>query len=217
MENPSGKVIQRMDWSIEAIQDEFKSAYTSLDGLGPCVSIYGSARLKSSSPFYGLAEEIASMLAGKGYGIITGGGPGIMEAANKGAASKKVTSVGLKIDLPFEQKANEYTDKAHSLKFNHFFIRKMIFIKYSKAFVVLPGGMGTLDELIEILTLVQTQKVDPVPIILVNNDFWGGLLDWLKNTLHHRGMIGDDSLQLFRVVESKEEVISEIEQFYATP
>ena len=201
-------------WSIFKIMGEFVTGYEQLEAIGPCISIFGSARTPSSHPYYKLGVNLAKVIAQRGYGIITGGGPGIMEAANKGAQEANGISVGLNIELPFEQTANSYIDKAHNLNFEYFFVRKVMFVKFAQAFVVLPGGIGTLDELFEALTLVQTEKIKKIPIILVNQSFWGGLFDWIKNTLLDQGMIGETDLDLIHLVDTPEEVIQLIDQFY---
>ena len=170
-------------WAIFKIMGEFVAGYEKLSRIGPCVSIFGSARTKPNDEYYELAVSIAKKITENGYGIITGGGPGIMEAGNKGAHLAGGTSVGLNIDLPFEQHDNPYIDSDKSIDFDYFFVRKVMFVKYSQGFVVMPGGFGTLDELFEALTLIQTHKIDRFPLILVGSEFWGGLLDWIKNTL----------------------------------
>ena len=205
---------QNPAWSLFKIMGEFVNGFESLSKIGPCVSIFGSARAQPQSPYYQLGVDIAQTLAENGFGIISGGGPGIMEAANKGAQLGKGTSIGLNIDLPFEQSENPYIDPEHNLHFDYFFVRKVMFVKYAQAFVVLPGGVGTLDELFEALTLVQTNKIKPIPIILVGASFWQGLIDWLKNSLLENGMINEENLQLLQVVESKEEVLDIILNFY---
>lgn len=201
-------------WSVFKIMGELVNGYEQLDAVGPCVAIFGSARTTVTSPYYTLGVEIAQAIAEKGYGIITGGGPGIMEAGNKGAQLGKGTSVGLNIDLPFEQTSNAYIDKQHNLNFEYFFVRKVMFVKFSKAFVVLPGGVGTLDELFEAITLVQTEKIKKIPIILVQKSYWKGLVDWLKDTLLAQGMINEDNLSLIQLVDTKEEVMDCLNEFY---
>lgn len=201
-------------WSVFKIMGELVNGYEKLEAVGPCISIFGSARTKESSPYYALGVEVAQALAERGYGIITGGGPGIMEAGNKGAQKANGTSVGLNIDLPFEQNSNPYIDKEHNLFFEYFFVRKVMFVKFAKAFVVLPGGVGTLDELFEAITLVQTEKIRTMPIILVQTSFWSGLVDWIKNTLLAEGMISEDNLDLIQLVDTKEEVLACLDQFY---
>ena len=207
---------KRDAWSVFKIMGEFVNGYEQLSAVGPCVSIFGSARTPANSPHYTLGVEVAKAIANKGYGIITGGGPGIMEAGNKGAQEGNAASIGLNIDLPFEQSSNPYIDYEHNLNFQYFFVRKVMFVKYAQAFVVLPGGVGTLDELFEALTLVQTHKIRKIPIILVESSFWKGLVDWMENTLLAQGMISKDNMDLFHVVDTKEEVLSIIDKFYST-
>ena len=207
---------KRDAWSVFKIMGEFVNGYEQLSAVGPCVSIFGSARTPANSPHYTLGVEVAKAIASKGYGIITGGGPGIMEAGNKGAQEGNAASIGLNIDLPFEQSSNPYIDYEHNLNFQYFFVRKVMFVKYAQAFVVLPGGVGTLDELFEALTLVQTHKIRKIPIILVESSFWKGLVDWIENTLLAQGMISKDNMDLFHVVDTKEEVLSIIDKFYST-
>ncbi|MCH1517403.1 MAG: TIGR00730 family Rossman fold protein [Flavobacteriaceae bacterium] len=202
-------------WSIFKIMGEFVNGYEKLSAVGPCVSIFGSARTGPDNPHYQSGVEVAQAIAKKGYGIITGGGPGIMEAGNKGAQMAKGKSVGLNINLPFEQSSNPYIDPENNLNFEYFFVRKVMFVKFAQAFVVLPGGVGTLDELFEALTLVQTNKIKKIPIILVQTSFWSGLVDWMKNTLVTEGMIHSDDLNLIHLVDSKEEVISILDEFYS--
>ena len=170
-------------WAIFKIMGEFVNGYEKLGQIGPCVSIFGSARTKPDHKYYKLAVKVAEKIVEHGYGVITGGGPGIMEAGNKGAHIAGGTSVGLNIELPFEQHDNPYIDSDKSLDFDYFFVRKVMFVKYSQGFVVMPGGFGTLDELFEAITLIQTNKIEKFPIILVGKDFWGGLIDWVKETL----------------------------------
>src|SRR6056300_372299 len=170
-------------WAIFKIMGEFVNGFEKMSRIGPCISIFGSARTKPKDPYYKLAESIAQRIVEAGYGVITGGGPGIMEAGNKGAHLGGGTSVGLNIDLPFEQHDNPYIDNDKNLDFDYFFVRKVMFVKYSQGFVVMPGGFGTLDELFEAITLIQTNKIEKFPIILVGTDFWKGLLDWIKKTL----------------------------------
>lgn len=201
-------------WSIFKIMGEFVNGYEQMSAVGPCVSIFGSARTKAGTPHYTLGVDVAKAIAEKGYGIITGGGPGIMEAGNKGAQAGKGNSIGLNIDLPFEQSSNPYIDTEHNLNFQYFFVRKVMFVKYSQAFIVLPGGVGTLDELFEALTLVQTHKIKTIPIILVESSFWKGLVDWMKNTLVAQGMISEEDMSRFHVVDTKEEVLSILGDFY---
>ncbi|WP_404812414.1 TIGR00730 family Rossman fold protein [Capnocytophaga canimorsus] len=202
-------------WSIFKIMGEFVNGYEKLSEIGPCVSIFGSARTKSDSKYYNLAVEIAEKIVESGFGVITGGGPGIMEAGNKGARQGNGSSVGLNIDLPFEQHDNPYIDRDKNLNFDYFFARKVMFIKYSQAFVVMPGGFGTMDELFEAITLIQTQKIDKFPIILVGSEFWKGLVDWFQKTLLDEFQnISPEDMFLFKVVDTADEVVDIIEKFY---
>ena len=203
-------------WAIFKIMGEFVNGYEKLSKIGPCVSIFGSARTKPEDKYYQLAENIAEKLADNGYGVITGGGPGIMEAGNKGAHNAGGTSVGLNIELPFEQHDNSYIDSDKSIDFDYFFVRKVMFVKYSQGFVVMPGGFGTLDELFEAITLIQTHKIAKFPIILVGKDFWGGLVEWIKDTLlKSHGNISPDDLDLINLVDTEDEVIEILNNFYA--
>ncbi|WP_111708017.1 LOG family protein [Lutibacter citreus] len=201
-------------WAIFKIMAEFVEGYERLGKMGPCVSIFGSARTKEDHKYYKLAENIAFKLTSHGYGIITGGGPGIMEAGNRGAHRGKGTSVGLNIELPFEQHDNPYIDSDKSLDFDYFFVRKVMFVKYSQGFVVMPGGFGTMDELFEAITLIQTKKIGKFPIVLVGRKFWSGLMDWIKNTLITEGNISPKDLDLISVVDTEDEVVAEIDKFY---
>ncbi len=202
-------------WAIFKIMAEFVEGYEKLSKIGPCVSIFGSARTQPDHKYYKLATEVAFKLTQNGYGVITGGGPGIMEAGNKGAFEGKGTSVGLNIELPFEQHDNPWIDRDKSLDFDYFFVRKVMFVKYSQGFVVMPGGFGTLDELFEAITLIQTKKIGRFPIILVGTEFWGGLLDWIQKTLLAEGNINKEDLKLFRVVDTADEAIEHLNRFYA--
>lgn len=202
-------------WQIFKIMAEFVEGFEKLAKIGPCVSIFGSARENKDTKYYKMAEEIAYMLTKEGYGVITGGGPGIMEAGNKGASQGKGASVGLNIELPFEQSGNAYIDPDKSIDFNFFFVRKVMFMKYAQGFIVLPGGFGTLDELFEALTLVQTQKTAKFPIILVGKEFWSGLLDWIKGTMLEAGNISPDDMYLFKLVDTADEAVNEIFDFYS--
>lgn len=202
-------------WGIFKVMGEFVNGYEKLSEIGPCISIFGSARTKEDSPYYQLTVEIAEKIANAGFGVITGGGPGIMEAGNKGAQQGKGASVGLNIDLPFEQYDNPYIDRDKNLKFDYFFARKVMFVRYSQAFVVMPGGFGTMDELFEAMTLIQTNKIDKFPIILVGSKFWTGLVDWFKQTLLDEFKnISPEDLDIFKVVDTSEEVLDIIEKFY---
>ena len=201
-------------WMVFKIMGEIVSGYEKMQKLGPCVSIFGSARLPQNSPYYLLAEEIAKKITDLGFGIITGGGPGIMEAANKGAKENGGKSIGLNIELPFEQSFNPYIDKQYSIEFDYFFVRKLMCVKCAQGFIIMPGGIGTLDELFEALTLIQTHKIGRFPIILVGSEFWKGLLDWMKNTLLEMKLISEDNFSLFRVVDTADEAVSHIKAFY---
>jgi len=202
-------------WAIFKIMSEFVNGYERLSRIGPCVSIFGSARTKEDHPYYKMAQEIAFKLTQKGYGIITGGGPGMMEAGNKGAQRGGGTSVGLNIELPMEQEPNPYIDQDKNLDFDYFFVRKVMFVKYSQGFVVMPGGFGTLDELFEAITLIQTFKIGRFPIVLVGNDFWEGLLDWIKKVLlKQENNISEEDLNLFKIVDTADDAIKVIDDFY---
>ena len=202
-------------WAIFKIMSEFVEGYERLAKIGPCVSIFGSARTKEDNPYYHLAQDIAFKLTQNGYGVITGGGPGVMEAANKGAQRGGGQSVGLNIELPMEQFANQYIDADKNLNFDYFFVRKVMFVKYSQGFVVMPGGFGTLDELFEAITLIQTFKIARFPIVLVGKKFWGGLMDWIKTTLlEAQNNISPDDLNLFKIVDTADEAVDVINQFY---
>lgn len=203
-------------WSIFKIMSEFVEGYEKMQRIGPCVSIFGSARTKPGTKYYEMATDIAHRLVDKGYGVITGGGPGIMEAGNKGANEGGGTSVGLNIELPFEQKGNQWIDHDKSINFDYFFVRKVMFVKYSQGFIVMPGGFGTLDELFESMTLIQTHKIGRFPIILVGKDFWGGLVEWVKKTLLDEFQnISPDDLDLWQVVDTAEEAVDAIDHFYS--
>ncbi len=202
-------------WAIFKIMGEFVNGFEKMSAIGPCVSIFGSARTKPGDKYYEMATSIAQKIVENGYGVITGGGPGIMEAGNKGAHLAGGTSVGLNIDLPFEQHDNPYIDNDKSLDFDYFFVRKVMFVKYSQGFVVMPGGFGTLDELFEAMTLIQTNKIDRFPIILVGSEFWGGVVDWIQDTLLEKfHNISPGDTDLFKVVDSEDEVIEVLNSFY---
>jgi uncharacterized protein (TIGR00730 family) len=194
---------------------EFVGGYEKMSRIGPCVSIFGSARTKPDHKYYKLAESIAKKITENGYGVITGGGPGIMEAGNKGAHLAGGTSVGLNITLPFEQHDNPYIDSDKSIDFDYFFVRKVMFVKYSQGFVVMPGGFGTLDEFFEALTLIQTHKIDKFPLILVGTEFWGGLFEWIKTTLlEANNNVSAEDLDLVHLVDSEDEVLQILNDFY---
>lgn len=202
-------------WQIFKIMAEFVEGFEKMGRIGPCVSIFGSARTKPDHPYYHLAEEVARKLTLKGYGIISGGGPGIMEAANKGARSTNGKSVGLNIELPHEQQHNPYIDLDKLIHFDYFFVRKVMFMKYAQGFVVLPGGFGTLDELFEALTLIQTEKIARFPIALVGTSYWGGLLDWVKETmLQKEGNVSPEDLDLVKLVDTADDAVEHIVSFY---
>ena len=202
-------------WAIFKIMAEFVEGYEKLSKIGPCVSIFGSARLKPGHKYYDLAESIAYKLSQHGYGVVTGGGPGIMEAGNKGAHRGKGVSVGLNIELPFEQFDNAYIDRDKNLDFDYFFVRKVMFVKYSQGFVVMPGGFGTLDELFEAITLIQTKKIGTFPIILVGTEFWSGLLDWVKDVLINKfESVSATDLDLISLVDTEDDVLMVIDSFY---
>ena len=208
------ETITKDSWMVFKIMAEFVDGYEKLAKIGPCVSIFGSARLKREDKYYEMAVEIAKKITEIGFGVITGGGPGIMEAGNKGAKEGGGKSIGLNIELPFEQHFNPYIDKSYSMDFDYFFVRKVMFVKYSQGFIVLPGGFGTLDELSEALTLIQTHKIGRFPIVLVGSEFWSGLLDWFSNTLLKNGLIAEGDLSLFRIVDSADEAVAHIKAFY---
>ncbi len=202
-------------WAIFKIMAEFVEGFEKLSKIGPCVSVFGSARTKPEHPYYQMAEEIAYQLTTKGYGVISGGGPGIMEAANKGARRGNGKSVGLNIVLPFEQGSNPYIDSDKLITFDYFFVRKVMFVKYSQGFIALPGGFGTLDELFEAITLIQTYKIARFPIVCVGRKYWSGLIEWVKNTLLEEKNISPEDLDLLKVVDTPQAAVEEIEQFYA--
>tara|TARA_B100001057_G_scaffold426680_1_gene450970 strand:+ start:160 stop:858 length:699 start_codon:yes stop_codon:yes gene_type:complete len=216
-ENKNWNEIKTKDsWQIFKIMAEFVQAFEILSKIGPCVSIFGSARTKSDNSYYKMAEDIAEKLTLKGYGIITGGGFGIMEAGNKGAHKGEGKSVGLNIDLPFEQEANRYIDNDKLINFDYFFVRKVMFVKYAQGFVVMPGGVGTLDELFEAITLIQTHKIATFPIVLVGKDYWSGLMDWIKNVMLEKEQnISPEDLDLFTLVDTTDEAVEYIDNFYS--
>jgi uncharacterized protein (TIGR00730 family) len=204
-------------WAIFKIMAEFVESYEKMARIGPCISIFGSARTKPENPYYQLGVQIAEQLSKRGYGIITGGGPGIMEAGNKGAQMGGGKSVGLNIALPFEQNHNPYIDQDSNLDFDYFFVRKVNFVKYSQGFVILPGGFGTLDELFEALTLIQTKKINNRPVVLIGKKFWAGLIDWVKEEmLDAEGNISPEDMNLFALVDTAEEAVKYIDDFFKT-
>jgi uncharacterized protein (TIGR00730 family) len=203
-------------WQIFKIMGEFVEGFEKMARIGPCVSVFGSARTKPNTKYYKLAEEIAFKLVREGYGVITGGGPGIMEAGNKGAKAGGGKSVGLNIELPFEQHPNTFIDHDKLISFDYFFVRKTIFLKYSQGFIAMPGGFGTIDELFEALTLVQTTKIAHFPIVLVGREYWQGLLEWIKKTmLEEERNVSPEDLELFKVVDTADEVVAIINDFYS--
>ena len=225
MENPS-KVIREVkkwreikgenSWTMFKVLAELVEGFESLNRIGPCISIFGSARTKPGHKHYELAVEIAKGLVDEGFGVITGGGPGIMEAANKGAAIQGGSSVGLNIDLPFEQSHNEFIDQDKVLSHRYFFVRKVLFVKYAQGFIVLPGGFGTMDELFEVLTLIQTHKITRVPVVMVGSEYWSGLREWItKVMLEEGGNISPADLNLFPVIDDPAEVVRYICEFYS--
>ena len=210
------ELIIKNSWMLFKIMGEFVEGFEKMGLHNPCISIFGSARTPSNHADYHLASEIAQRIVKLGFGVITGGGPGIMEAANKGAQEAGGASVGLTIDLPFEEKHNNYIDNDRLINFDYFFVRKVMFVKYAQAFVVLPGGFGTLDELMEAITLIQTSKIKKIPIILVGTSFWSGLIDWLKKTLLEKNKtIGESDFDIFSCVDTVDEVIDLLKRHYS--
>jgi uncharacterized protein (TIGR00730 family) len=204
-------------WQIFKIMAEFVDGFESLSRIGPCISIFGSARTQPGHKYYELAVDIAKRLAEEGFGIITGGGPGIMEAANKGASIAGGKSVGLNIDLPFEQYANPYIDRDKSLQFDFFFVRKVMFVKYAQGFIMMPGGFGTMDEFFEVATLIQTNKFRQTPMILVGTAYWGGLFKWMKETMgEQEHNINPEDLDLIKIFDTTDEVVTYLLDFYKT-
>jgi len=201
-------------WSIFKIMSEFVDGFETMSKIGPCVSIFGSARIKPEHEYYKMAVDTAYKLTKKGYGIITGGGPGIMEAGNKGAHAAGGKSVGLNIDLPFEQHQNPYIDNDKYLHFSYFFVRKVMFMKYSQGYVVMPGGFGTLDEMFEAITLIQTNKLIKFPIVLVKKSYWDGLFQWVRKTMLEAGTIAEKDLKLVHLVDTVDEAVAIIDDFY---
>lgn len=201
-------------WEIFKVMAELVEGFETLAKIGPCVSIFGSARTKPEDPYYRQATEIAEKLVENGYGVITGGGPGIMEAGNLGAHNAGGASVGLNIELPFEQDGNPFIDRDKMINFDYFFTRKVMFVRYSQGFIVMPGGMGTMDELFEAITLIQTGKIGKFPIVLVGTKFWGGLVEWIKTTMLSEGNISPEDLDLIKLVDTSDEAIDIINEFY---
>jgi len=210
------EIMSSDSWQIFKIMAEFVEGFEKMASIGPCVSIFGSARTVPGNPYYALAEEIAFKLTQNGYGVITGGGPGIMEAANKGAMRGDGVSVGLNIHLPFEQGANPYIDSDKLITFKHFFVRKVMFQKYAQGFIVLPGGFGTFDEFFESVTLIQTGKIGRFPIVLVGSDFWEGLVSWIEHVVQEEQKnISPEDIDLFTVVDSADDAVGVINKFYS--
>ncbi|MDG1717583.1 MAG: TIGR00730 family Rossman fold protein [Saprospiraceae bacterium] len=202
-------------WTMFKVLAEFVDGFETLNKLEPCISVFGSARTKPEDPNYQLAVDVAKRLVEAGFGVITGGGPGIMEAANKGAYMNGGLSVGLNINLPFEQSHNPYIDPDKNIDHRYFFVRKVMFVKYAQAFVAMPGGFGTLDELFEVLTLIQTKKITNVPVILVGKEFWQGLVDWVKNTMLDKyNNISAKDMDMIPITDDVDEVVQIIEDFY---
>ena len=202
-------------WSVFKIMGELVEGYEKLSQLGPCVSIFGSARTKPEDKYYEKTIEISEEIVKLGLGVITGGGPGIMEAANKGAQNAGGVSVGLNIELPFEQSHNEFIDSDKIIDFDYFFVRKVMFVRYAQAFVVMPGGFGTLDELFEAITLIQTNKIEKFPVILYGSDFWSGCIDWIREIVCKKfNNINSDEMLLFELVDSKEQIVNILKKFY---
>ncbi len=203
-------------WMIFKVMSEFVEGFEKLAKIGPCVSVFGSARTKSDHKYYKMAEEISAKLVRHGYGVVTGGGPGIMEAGNKGARSENGKSVGLNIILPFEQSHNDYIDLDKLISFDYFFVRKVMFMKYAQGFIVMPGGFGTLDELFEAITLIQTKKIGRFPIVLVGKEYWGGMMDWIKDVmLDMEGNISPQDMDLINIVDNPTDAVKVIDDFYS--
>jgi len=203
-------------WAVFKIMSEFVEGFEKLAKIGPCVSIFGSARTQNDHPYYETAQEIAAKLVRHGYGVITGGGPGIMEAGNKGAKEEQGKSVGINIVLPFEQSSNIYIDPDKLITFDYFFVRKVMFVKYSQGFIVMPGGFGTMDELFEALTLIQTKKIGAFPIVLVGTDYWKGLLKWIEEiVLKQEQNINSKDMELISLVDTPDEAVEVIDNFYS--
>ncbi len=214
-QKPWSEIRSNDSWVIFRVMAEFVNGFENMARIGPCVSIFGSARTKPDDKYYLLAEKIAEKISKAGYGVITGGGPGIMEAGNKGASKGVSPSVGLNIELPFEQHFNPYIDHDKNLNFDYFFVRKVMFVKYSQGFVVMPGGFGTLDEMFEAITLIQTKKIAKFPIILVGREFWTGLMDWIKTVLIEKYFnASPEDMNLIKIVDTEDEVLEVIDKFY---
>jgi uncharacterized protein (TIGR00730 family) len=211
---PQQHLLGTDSWKVFRIISEFVDGFENMTNLGPSVSIFGSARIKPDHPYYQLTVDVARLVAQKGFAIITGGGPGLMEAANKGAQSVNGNSCGLNIDLPMESAANQFIDPKYNLRFRYFFVRKVMFIRYAQGYVFLPGGFGTLDELFEALTLIQTQKIHPFPIYMLGKSYWAGLMDWIKDKMLGEQCISVEDLDLMHITDDPEEVANGIERHY---
>ncbi len=210
-----GQMKGENSWTIFKVMAELVDGFESLNRIGPCVSIFGSARTQPGDKYYQIATEIAHLLVQEGFGVITGGGPGIMEAANKGASMTGGASVGLNISLPHEQTHNQFIDDDKLLNHRYFFVRKVMFVKYAQGLIALPGGFGTMDELFEVLTLIQTKKITHVPVILVGSAFWKGLHEWLVQTMRHEDNISEEDLRLFLILDDPREIVDYIVDFYS--
>lgn len=201
-------------WRVFRVMAEFVEGFSTLGKLGPCVSIFGSARIQQGTRYYRLAKNVAKEFVHAGYGIISGGGPGIMEAANRGAREAAGVSVGINIDLPFEQKANPYIDPDKLITFRHFYVRKVMFVKYAQGFIVMPGGFGTFDEFFESITLIQTKMIHPFPVVLMGTDYWKGLIGWLRERVLAEGMISKSDFDLFTITDDPKHAVSAVKRFY---
>ncbi len=216
VENKEWNEIKTNDsWAIFKIMAEFVEGYDKMAKIGPCVSVFGSARTHEDNKYYKMAEEVSYLLTQNNYGVITGGGPGIMEAGNRGARRGAGVSVGLNIELPFEQSSNIYIDDDKSIDFDYFFVRKVMFVKYAQGFIAIPGGFGTLDELFEALTLIQTKKIAKFPIILMGSEYWSGMIDWIKDTmLGKEGNISPEDMDFMQIVDEPQAAVDIINEFY---
>lgn len=212
---PWTEIQAESSWRMFKIVSEFVDGFDRMARIGPCISIFGSARTKPGTKYYELAVRTAELLADEGFGIITGGGPGTMEAGNLGAKQGGGASVGLNIDLPHEQGYNDYIDTDKVFSFRYFFVRKVMFLKYAQGIVLMPGGFGTMDEMFETITLIQTKKIDRIPVVLVGSDYWGGLLDWMRNTVEGAGNVSPGDIDLMAVRDEPEEVVQYILDFYS--
>ena len=211
------KIKTNDSWAIFKIMSEFVEGYDRMAKIGPCISIFGSARTKEENKYYQLSVDTARIIAQAGYGVITGGGPGVMEAANKGAQEGGGASVGLNINLPFEQSYNKYIDLDHFIDFDYFFVRKVIFVKYAQGFVIMPGGVGTLDEFFEAITLIQTKKITKRPVVLVGKEYWSGLVSWIEEVMLGKEQnISPEDMSLFKIVDTAEEALEYINTFFKT-